>query len=177
MRDGPPHGLSIALHRSLPLLSLRRTPPFSFGRNMLHLLLAPQIPWPALVSYDRTPLQSLPHHLPHPLAHAKPDARITAPIAIQIPFAWNASKRASGAEQATGVDEDGKDEGEDVDRTDDDDVVELAGLEGLVDVIARSNEDEGGEDEGEEGECCGVEDAEDGDVPVQDVCHLKGCIW
>lgn len=45
-------------------------------------------------------------------------------------------------------------------------MVDLAPVEGFVDVVAGGDEEEGGEDEGEGGEGCGVEDAEEGDVGV-----------
>lgn len=45
-------------------------------------------------------------------------------------------------------------------------MVDLAFVEGFVDVVAGGDEEEGGEDEGEGGEGGGVEDAEEGDVGV-----------
>lgn len=45
-------------------------------------------------------------------------------------------------------------------------MVDLAFVEGFVDVVAGGDEDEGGEDEGEGGEGCGVEDAEEWDMGV-----------
>ena len=47
---------------------------------------------------------------------------------------------------------------------DDEDVVELGVLEGLEDVIAWSDEEEGGEEKDEDGEGGGVEDAEERDA-------------
>lgn len=38
-------------------------------------------------------------------------------------------------------------------------------------MVSRSDEKEGGEEKGEEGEGCRVEDAEEGDV------HVAGCGW
>ena len=43
-------------------------------------------------------------------------------------------------------------------------MVDLALLEGFVDLFAGGDEEEGAEDEGEGGECCGVEDTEERDV-------------
>ena len=98
------------------------------------------------------------------MAHAQSNPRITQSIAIQTPFPRYARKCTAGTEKAASIDEDRKNEGEDVDGADDYDVVELTGLEGLVYMIARGDEKEGGEEDGEEGECCGVEDAEEGDM-------------
>lgn len=48
----------------------------------------------------------------------------------------------------------------------------MARTEGLVDVVARGYEEGGGEDEGEDCKCCGVEDAEYGDAgAVVDEMH------
>lgn len=45
-------------------------------------------------------------------------------------------------------------------------MVDLALVEGFVDVVAGGDEEEGGKDEGEGGEGCGVEDAEEGNAGV-----------
>lgn len=44
---------------------------------------------------------------------------------------------------------------------------DLALGEGLADVVAWGDEEEDGQEEGEDGEGCGVEDAEEGDVRVR----------
>ncbi len=58
-------------------------------------------------------------------------------------------------------------------------MVDLALVEGFVDVVAGGDEEEGGKDEGEGGEGCGVEDAEEGNAGVG-VVHGKyigvGCM-
>lgn len=41
---------------------------------------------------------------------------------------------------------------------------DLTGSEGLIYVVPRGDEQGGGEDEGEESECCGVEDAKEWDA-------------
>ena len=66
--------------------------------------------------------------------------------------------------EPAGPDEDADEEDDEVGAGDDEDVVDLARAEGLVDVVAWGYEDEGGEDEDEDGEGCGVEDAEERDI-------------
>ena len=50
-------------------------------------------------------------------------------------------------------------------------MVELLLAEGLVDVVAGGDEEEGGEEGGGEDEGCGVEDSEEGDAVVEMVEH------
>ena len=52
-------------------------------------------------------------------------------------------------------------------------MIDFAFAEQLVDVVAGSDEEGGGEDEREDCEGCGVEDAENGDVRSIDM-HIGG---
>lgn len=108
-----------------------------------------------LVGYSSAPRQPFPNHPPD-----------LPPLLAPIDLLWDPGQRTARRIQPTGVDEDCGYKGEEVQARDDEDVVDFTLVEGFADVVAGGDEEEDGEDEGEEGEACGVEDAEERDVGV-----------
>lgn len=95
---------------------------------------------------------------------------------VQIPLSRYVGQGGPRPEEAPRIDKQGDEEREDPDGAGDDDVVKLVVVEGLEDVVAKGDEEEGRQEEGEEGEGGGVEDAEEGDAEVQDV-DVKAVHW